>query len=102
MTRLLVAGAVALGMMTGVAAAQSTSSETSITTAPVLVAPMPGALSTTTTRKAVGVDGTQTNSTSTSYGTSNGVASDTVTKTTNYPPPATVTTTRNTSTTTTQ
>jgi hypothetical protein len=102
MTRFLLAGATAFGMMTCVAGAQTTWSQTTVTTAPTVLAPSPGALSTTTTKKSVGLDGTQTQSTGTTYSTTNGVASDSVTKTTTYPPPVAVTTTRNTTTTTTQ
>jgi len=102
MTRLLLAGTVALGMMTGIAVAQTTTSATTSTTAPALVAPPPGTLSTTMIRKAVGFDGTQTDSTQTTYGTSNGVASDSTTKTTTHPSPAVVTTTQQTSTSSTQ
>jgi hypothetical protein len=102
MTRFLLAGAVALGMMTGIAVAQTTTSETTTTTAPTLVAPPPGTLSTTTTRKAVGVDGTHTDSTQTTYRNSKGVASDSRTKTTTHPAPVVVTTTQQTSTSSTQ
>jgi hypothetical protein len=105
MTRLLLAGAAALGIMTGVATAQTTTSETTTTTAPTPLAPPPGTLSTTTTRKSVGFGGTQTESTGTTYRDSNGVAGDSVTRTTTYPPPApppaAVTTTQQTTTSTT-
>lgn len=102
MTRFLLAGAAALGIMTGIAAAQTTTSQTTTTTAPTLLAPPLGTLSTTTTRKSVGVDGTQTDSTRTIYSNSNGVAADSVTKTTTHPLPAVVTTTERTTTSNTQ
>jgi hypothetical protein len=102
MTKFLLAGAVALGMMTGVAVAQTTTSQTTTTTAPTPLYVPPGTLSTTSTEKAVGVDGTHTDTTKTTYGNTNGVASDSVTKTTTYPAPAVVTTTNETTTTKTQ
>ena len=67
-----------------------------------LVPPPPGTLSTTTSTKSIGADGTRTSTTGTTYNNSNGVASDSVTKTTTYPPPVPVTTTHNSTTTTTQ
>ena len=77
MTRFLLAGVAALGMMTGFAVAQTTTSETT-TVVPTIVAPPPGTLSTTMTRKSVGADGTQTDSTRTTYSNGNGVAEDSV------------------------
>ena len=102
MTRFLLAGAVALGVMTGVAVAQTTTSQTTTTTVPTLVPPPPGTLSTTTTKHSVAADGTRTDATKTVYGNSNGVASDSMTKTTTYPPPAVITTHERTSTSVTQ
>jgi len=104
MTRLLLAGAAAFGMMTCVATAQMTTSQTTVTGAPTVVAPPAGTMSTTTQSRSVGMDGTQTDSASTTYRNGNGVASDSVTRTTTYPPPPPVatTTTRTTSTTETQ
>jgi hypothetical protein len=102
MTRFLLTGAALLGLMMGVAVAQTTTSETTSTTAPTLVAPPSATLSTTTTRKSVGVDGAQTDSTGTTYRNSNGVASDSVTKKTTHPSPAVVTTMQQTTTSNTQ
>jgi hypothetical protein len=59
-------------------------------------------LSTTTTEKSVGMDGTSTKSTGTTYRDSNGVASDSTTTTATYPPPAVLSTDRSTTTTTTR
>jgi len=105
MTRLLLAGAAALGLMTSVALAQTSSSSTSTTTTttPPVLAPLTpppaGTLSRTTVRKSVAPNGTRTESTQTTYGNANGVASDTVTNTTTSPPPITATTSRETTTT---
>ncbi len=104
MTRLLLAGAAALGLMTGVALAQTSSStSTTTTTTPPAIAPLipppAGTLSRTTVRKSVAPNGTRTESTRTTYGNANGVASDTVTNTTTTPPPVTATTSRETTTT---
>jgi hypothetical protein len=102
MTSYLLAGTVALGMMMGVATAQTTSSETTTTIAPTPLVVPPGTLSTTSTMKSVGADGTQTDSTRTTYRNSNGVAADSVTKTTTVAPPVAVTTTQQTTSTVTQ
>jgi hypothetical protein len=102
MTRFLLAGATALGMLTGAAMAQTTTSQSTITTAPTPLVVPAGTLSTTSTVKSVGIDGTRTDSTKTTYGNTNGVASDSVTKTTTYPAPVAVTTTSDTTTTKTQ
>jgi hypothetical protein len=102
MTKFLLAGAAALGMMMGVATAQTTSSQTTTTTAPTPLMVPSGTLSTTSTEKSIGADGTQTDSSRTTYGNSNGVASDSVTRTTTIPPPAQVTTTQQTTSTVTQ
>jgi len=98
MTRLLLASAAALGMLSCAAMAQTTIVQT-----PGIVAPPPGTLS-TTTEKSVDMGGTQTNSTQTTYRNGNGVASDSVTKSTTYsaPPPPVVSSTTTRSTTTTQ
>jgi len=102
MTRLLLAGAVALGMMTGVAFAQSTTSETTTTITPVIVAPPVGTLSSTTIRKSVDAAGTRIESTATTYRNTDGVAQDSVTRTTTTPlPPAVTTSSQSRSTTTT-
>lgn len=98
MTKFLLAGAAALGMMTCAAMAQTSTSQTTTTTAPTPLSMPAGTLSTTATEKSVGVDGTRTNSTKTTYGNTNGVASDSVTKTTTYPPAAVSTTSETTTT----
>ena len=83
MTRLLLAGAAAFGLMTGMAAAQT--SETITTTTPgAVVTPVPGTLSTNTTKESVGPDGSVGYSQSTTY--NNGVGGTTTqTKSTTYP-----------------
>jgi hypothetical protein len=102
MTRLLLAGTAALSLMTGVALAQSVTSQTTTTTVPDVVAPPQGTLSTTTATKSIGVDGTRTETSGTTYRNSNGVASDSQSKTTTYPPSVAITTTHSSSTTSTQ
>ncbi len=102
MTRWILAGAAALGMMTGAAMAQTTTSETSTTTGPASLPVPTGTVSTTSTQKSIGFDGTRTDSAKTTYSNSDGVASDTLTKTTTFPPPPAVTTTTETTTTKTQ
>jgi hypothetical protein len=99
MTRILLAGAAALGMMTGVALAQSTTSETTTTSSPAYVVPPPGTLSSSTRSKSIAPDGTRTDSRGTTYRNTNGVASDSESRTTSYPPPVATTTTRDSSTT---
>jgi len=101
MNRLVIIGSMALLMPTGVALAQTTSSESSTTVTPSLAAPPAGTLSTTRTQKSIGPDGTQTRTNESTYRNSDGVADDTV-RTTTTPPPAPVTTTRKTTTTVTQ
>jgi hypothetical protein len=99
MTRFLLTTVAVLGLMTGIAAAQSTSSQSTTTTTiapPALVAPPAGTLSSTTTTKAVGSDGTQTDSTRSTYRNANGVAEDSTTKTTTMPGPGVTTTTETT------
>jgi hypothetical protein len=94
MSKLLLAGAMALVLTTGIAVAQTTSSETTttVTPAPLIVAPPPGTLSVTRTEKSTAPDGTQTDKTQSTYRNTNGVAEDTMTKTTTTPPPAVATT----------
>ncbi len=77
MTRFLLAGAMAFGMMSGIALAQSTTLQTTTTTAPVVLAPPTGTLSTSTSTKSIGPDGARTDTSGTTYRNSNGVASDT-------------------------
>jgi hypothetical protein len=94
MSKLLAAGVVALAMMTGIALAQTTSSQVTTTVTPVIVAPPAGTLSVTRTQRTTGPDGTQTNTSETTYQSSNGVADDSVTRITTYPPPLTTTITK--------
>jgi hypothetical protein len=102
MTRFLLAGAAAFGLLTGVATAQT--SETTTTTPAPVVPPPPGTLSTTVTKKAVGPDGSLGYSQSTTYNKGPSVTNNTTTTT--YPPapppPPQVTTQQQTTTTTTQ
>ncbi len=101
MTRLLLASAAALGLMTAVATAQA--SETIITTAPaptVVVPSQPDTLSTTTTRKSVGPDGSVGYSRSTTYNGATGTTSETTATT--YPAAPPPVSTQQTTTTTTQ
>jgi len=78
MTRYLLAGATAFALMSGIAAAQSTSSEitTTATGAPVVVSPQSGTLSSTRTRRTDDGMGSKTDSTRTTYRNENGVADD--------------------------
>ena len=88
MTRFLLATAAVLGLMTSIASAQTTTSQSTTTTTavpPVLIAPPAGTLSSTTTTKAVAPDGTRTDSTRSTYRNSNGVADDSMTRTTTAP-----------------
>jgi hypothetical protein len=85
MNRFFVAGAAVLAMTASAAMAQTTSSQTTTTVTPAIVAPPAGTLSSTHTEKTTGVDGTKTESTATTYRNTNGVADDSVTKTTTYP-----------------
>lgn len=97
MTRFLLAGTAALGLLSGVAMAQTT-----VMTAPAApVPPPPGTLSTTVTKHAVGPDGSQGYSKSTTYNTGTGVTNET-TATTVAPAPPPVTTQQTTTTTTTR
>jgi hypothetical protein len=97
MSKLLLTGAIALVMTTGMAVAQTTSSETTTTVRPApgmpaSVAPPPGTLSVTRTDKTTTSDGVQTDKTESTYRNTNGVADDTVSRTTTYPPPVASTT----------
>ena len=99
MNKLLVASAVALALATGGAVAQTTSSEVTTTTvAPGIAAPPAGTLDVTRTQRTISPDGTRTNTDETTYHNSNGVADDSVTRTTTYPPAEVTTTNRSTST----
>ncbi|HET6234117.1 MAG TPA: hypothetical protein VFE41_03970 [Acetobacteraceae bacterium] len=102
MTRLLLAGAAAFGLLTGVATAQTSETVTTTTAPTPMVQPPPGTLSTTVTKRAVGPDGSLGYSQSSTYNTSTGVTNNTTTTT--YPPapppPPSVTTQRTTTTTT--
>ncbi len=98
MSKLLLAGALALAMTTGIAVAQTTSSSSETTTTvtppnvPAIVAPPAGTLSVTSTSKGTAPDGTRTDKTQTTYRDSNGVVNDSTTKTTTAPPPPAATT----------
>ncbi len=103
MKHLLLTSALALGLAAGGAVAQTTTQTQTTTTVtpapaapmvdpPLLVAPPVGTLSTTTTQKIIGADGTQTDKTETTYRNTDGVADDTVTRTTTVAPPAVATT----------
>ena len=103
---LLGAAAVALALSSGVATAQTATDTTSQTTTtmapPPVTPPPPGTLATEHESRRVDAYGNQTDSKSTSYRDSNGVAEDTKTTTTMAPPPppptTTTTTTESTST----
>jgi hypothetical protein len=104
MNKLLLAGVAALALSTGAAVAQTTIIQTGPAPAPPVVAPPEGTLSVTHTQKYNGPNGTSER-TETTYRKGNGVADDTVTRTTENPPPpvtTTTTTTTNSSTTTTE
>ena len=98
MSRLLLASAAALVMTMGVAMAQSTTTSQTTTTVtpsivtPSIVAPPVGTLSTSRTTSTTSSDGTQTDSKETTYRNTNGVADDSMTRTTIYPPVAITTT----------
>ena len=98
MNMLFAAGAVALALTTGAAVAQTTSQTTTTVTPAPVVAPPDGTLSVTRSQKSIGPDGTQTNSDETTYRNSDGVADDTVTRTTTIPAPPIISTTRSTTT----
>ena len=93
MTRLFLAGALALALTTGVAVAQTTTSQTTTTVTPDMpIAPPVGTLSTTRTRRTTDEDGTRTDSNRTTYRSGEGVRDDSETRTTTYPSPADTTT----------
>ena len=104
MHKLLAASAITLAMVAGIANAQTTTSQstTTITTptviVPQIVAPPVGTLSTTQTEKTVRSDGTMTDTTSSTYRNTAGVANDTVSKTVTYPPAQVMTDTKSTTT----
>jgi hypothetical protein len=112
MNKLFLAGAAALLMTTGAAMAQTTStSQTTTTTIAPPVDVMPtgspkfatpndalgheGTVSVTRTLRTIGPDGAETDTSQTTWPNSNGVADDSVTRTTTYPalPPVVTTTT---------
>jgi hypothetical protein len=98
MKKLVLAATVGLAMMTGVAVAQTTTSQTTTTVTPapdvpMIAAPPSGTLSITREQKTTAFDGTKTDKTETTYRNTNGVADDTTTKTTTYPTTAVTTTT---------
>ena len=87
MTRFLLAGAAAFGMMTGAAMAQMSTSDTTIsttTTTPVPVAPVTTTAG-TTVGNAVLPDGDQTSTKGTSYIDNNGVKTETTITNQSYP-----------------
>ena len=105
MRKTLLASAALLAMTAGVAFAQTTTSQSTTTVTPATIMPVPappvitplmappaGTLSTVRTEKAVSADGSVTDSQSSTYRDTNGVAGDSVTKTTTYPAPAVVST----------
>jgi hypothetical protein len=82
-THYLLAATMALALMSGIAMAQTTSSESSTTS---VVAPAVGTLSTSRTRRSIDGNGTETHSRQTTYKNDAGVADDVViTKSTNPP-----------------
>jgi hypothetical protein len=83
MTGFLLAGATALVLMSGIAAAQTTSSDS---VAPSIVAPPMGTLSTSHNEVRVDGNGTETDSSRTTYRNEVGVADDVHTTTTTRPP----------------
>lgn len=100
MMKFISVGAAMLALIAANATAQTTTSQstTTVTTptvvVPQMVAPPVGTLSTTRTEKTVGADGTMTDTTSSTYRNTAGVANDTVSKTTAYPPAVVTTDTR--------
>lgn len=104
MKKLLMAGVAAMTMLAGGAMAQTETSTSQTTTtvspapaptAPVVLAPPPGTLSTTRTTNSVNTDGSTVQSKETTYRNTAGVADDSVTRTTTYPAPTETTTTTN-------
>jgi hypothetical protein len=101
MKHFLLATVFALAMTTGAAMAQTTTETQTTTTvtpalvapAPLLVAPPVGTLSSTTTKKTIAPDGTETDKTETTYRNTDGVADDTMTRTTTIAPPVATQTT---------
>jgi hypothetical protein len=85
MNKILLAGAAALVMMTGVAVAQTSISQTTTTVYPAVGTPVAGTVSTTRTDNTINSDGTQTTSKETTYRNGNGVADDSVIHSTIYP-----------------
>ncbi len=104
MTKFTSVAAAMLALIAANATAQTTTSQstTTVTTptivVPQIVAPPVGTLSTTRTEKTVGADGTMTDTTSSTYRNTAGVADDTVSKTTVYPPAMVTTDTKTTTT----
>jgi hypothetical protein len=96
MTRYLLAGAAALGMMTGAAVAQTSSSETTTTTTtPAVVAPVTVSTSSSIGRAAM-ADGDQTATNSSTSRDSNGNVIETTITNQSYPLTGMVTTTKKT------
>ncbi len=101
MNKFWLTGAV-LVMTAGGAMAQTSTSQTTTTVYPTVGTPVPGSVSTTRTDDTTNADGTVTVSKETTFHNPNGVADDSVTKTTTYPGVAVTTTQTKTTTTTTQ
>jgi hypothetical protein len=93
MTRFLLAGAAALGMISGAAMAQTSTTETVTTTTSPLPAPV-NLASTSTNGTAVLPDGDQTSTASTANRESNGDRTETTVTNTSYPFSSMITTTR--------
>jgi hypothetical protein len=99
MTRLLLAGAAALGLMTGAATAQSSGhSSTTEETTTITPAPSPPVTtsSSLTTGRGATADGDQTSTAGTSSTDANGVRTETVVTNKSYPLTNMITTTRKT------
>ena len=105
MRKTLLASTAVLVMMAGIAVAQTTTSESTTTVTPATIMPIPappvitplaappaGTLSTVRTERTVSADGSVSDTQSSTYRNTNGVANDTVSKTTTYPAPAVTTT----------
>jgi hypothetical protein len=89
MTHYLLSAATALALMSGIAVAQTTTSETSTTS---IVAPPVGTLSTSHTERTIDSNGTETDRSRTTYKNDAGVADDVVITKAVNPPPSTSTT----------
>lgn len=86
----LLTTALAFSLLSGIAAAQTTSSESSTTS---IIAPPVGTLSTTRTQRTIDSNGTETQTNRTTYRNETGVADDVHTTTITHPPVSNPTTT---------